>query len=235
MYYIRLFRDRYMHFILLGLLVLAIVFLPGWWTKRILKKHSTEQKDYPGTGGELARHLLDKFQLQHVTVEETESGDHYDPQSKSVRLSKDYLNGKSLTAITVAAHEVGHAIQDGNGDWLLKTRTSAIRISFWIQRLGGVAILAAPALIAISPGAARVAFAIGFISMITGILVHLITLPVEIDASFAKALPILKQGEYIGEDDLQAARSILTACAMTYVSASLASLLQFWRWFRFVR
>jgi Zn-dependent membrane protease YugP len=71
--------------------------------------------------------------------------------------------------------------------------------------------------------------------MITGILVHLITLPVEIDASFAKALPILKQGEYIGEDDLQAARSILTACAMTYVSASLASLLQFWRWFRFVR
>jgi Zn-dependent membrane protease YugP len=70
---------------------------------------------YPGTGAELARHLLDRFDMKHIKVETTERGDHYDPETKAVRLTPDKFSGKSLTAVTVAAHEVGHAIQDHTG------------------------------------------------------------------------------------------------------------------------
>ncbi|MFO0776592.1 MAG: zinc metallopeptidase, partial [Nitrospira sp.] len=101
--------------VLLLLIVVAVVVGPQLWTRRVFAKHSTPRPDFPGTGGELARHLLNRFDLQHITVEPTQVGDHYDPVSKTVRLTPAILDGKSLTAITIAAHEVGHAIQDHLG------------------------------------------------------------------------------------------------------------------------
>ena len=100
-------------FYILGMIAIAIlIFGPSYWVKYTLEKYSQPDDRYPGTGGELARILLDWAQLQAVRVEVTEQGDHYDPIEKVVRLTADKFNGKSLTAITVAAHEVGHAIQD---------------------------------------------------------------------------------------------------------------------------
>ncbi len=110
-----------MTYIFVLAIFLLLMFLPQWWVKYIMQKYNRSINALPGTGGELAQHLIDQYQLP-VSLETTEQGDHYDPQTKTVRLSPQYFNGKSLTAIAIAAHEVGHAIQDHKQDQLLKLR-----------------------------------------------------------------------------------------------------------------
>ena len=78
-------------------------------------------------------------------------------------------------------------------------------------------------------------FLVALITLSIPIFLHLLTLPVEFDASFNKALPLLKQGRYIPESDYKAARQILLACALTYVAAALTDLLNIWRWIRVLR
>jgi Zn-dependent membrane protease YugP len=82
--------------------VFALVFGPGWWVRNDMSRYSEPQDRYDGTGGELARHLLDSHDLQHVKIEETSKGDHYDPLEKVNHLTPDKLNGRSLTAVTDA-------------------------------------------------------------------------------------------------------------------------------------
>jgi len=172
-----------------------------------------------------------------VTVEKTESGDHYDPTDKVVRLSDDKFDGKSLTAITVAAHEVGHAIQHSNGYPPFQLRQRIVSIAIGAEKAGAIAMFALPfiALVSRSPRLGLIMFIIAISSMLIGTLVHFITLPVEWDASFKRALPILKEGKYISESEMQHAHKILTAAALTYVSGSLASLLNLGRWIAILR
>ena len=223
--------------ILLLLIVLAILLGPQLWTKRVFAKYRGHREDYPGTGGDLARHLLDRFNLPHVKVETTEVGDHYDPMAKVVRLTPDNFGGKSLTATTVAAHEVGHALQDQAGYKPLQERTRLIRVAQGAQKMGAVVMIGIPIVAALtrSPAGGLLVFLAGLATMSIGALVHLITLPVEWDASFRRALPVLEQGHYISRDDLQGARRILTAAALTYVAASLGGLLNIWRWITLLR
>ena len=223
--------------ILLLLIVLAILLGPQLWTKRVFAKYRGHREDYPGTGGDLARHLLDRFNLPHVKVETTEVGDHYDPMAKVVRLTPDNFGGKSLTATTVAAHEVGHALQDQAGYKPLQERTRLIRVAQGAEKMGSVVMIGIPIVAALtrSPAVGLLVFLAGLATMSIGALVHLITLPVEWDASFRRALPVLEQGHYISRDDLQGARRILTAAALTYVAASLGGLLNIWRWITLLR
>ena len=116
-----------MTFIVIIVVVLLIIFGPGIWVQRVLAKYSKPDDRYAGTGAELARHLLDKHGLQSVAVEASELGDHYDPVEKAVRLTQDKFDGHSLTAITVAAHEVGHALQDQSNFAPLRWRTRLVR------------------------------------------------------------------------------------------------------------
>lgn len=223
-----------MFWIVIFLLALLLLVGPQFWTQRILKKYSAPRNDFPGTGGELAQHLIDKYQL-NVKLETTPAGDHYDPQTKTVRLLEQNFNGKSLTAVATAAHEVGHAIQHHQGMKLLLARTPLAKFAFVVERLAQIALISAPVFLSFIPVAGRLALLVAVIGMIASTIVHLVTLPVEFDASFGKALPILKEGEYINADDHKAAKRILLACALTYVSAALASLLNIWRWLRFLR
>ena len=110
------------------LIVLALIFGPTLWVKLVMRWYSSEKPEMPGTGGELAKHLIKRFSLKDVEVEVTELGDHYDPIEKKVRLLPEHYESKSLTAIAIAAHEVGHAIQDQQGDKRLATRTKMIPI-----------------------------------------------------------------------------------------------------------
>ena len=226
-----------MRLVLLLIIVGIIVFGPQLWTRRVFAQHSVPRPDYPGTGAELARHLLDQLDLQHIKVEATELGDHYDPEAKAVRLTPDKFNGKSLTAITVAAHEVGHAIQDQAGYQPFTDRTRLVRVAQGAEKLGGIVMLGIPiaATLAQSPVAGVVVLVAGMATMGIATLVHLVTLPVEWDASFRRALPILQQRNYLSPQDERGARRILTAAALTYVAASLASLLNLWRWIAFLR
>ncbi len=224
--------------IILGVvLILVVVFGPQWWAKKIFAKYSVEQTDIRGTGGELAQHLIQSLEITGVSVEETELGDHYDPQSEVVRLSPENFNGKSLTSIAVAAHEVGHAIQDKESSSLLKNRTRWVKFAQVTDKLGSIAIISMPfvALITRIPAIAGLMIMLAIGSMLVGTIVHFITLPVELDASFKKALPILKNGQYIQPADEKAIHSILKAAAYTYVAASLASLLNLTRWIAILR
>jgi len=226
-----------MPYIILIIAILLLVFGPQWWAQWTFRRYGKERKEIPGNGAELARHLLKKMQITDVGVEMTDKGDHYDPQSRTVRLSESNLNGRSLTAVAVAAHEVGHAIQHNHNEGLLNTRTRLVRVALVAQRVGAGFMFAIPIITAVTrvPQSGLLMFVIGIISMSMASVVHLITLPVEWDASFNKALPLLKHGGYISEEDEAAVRRILRAAALTYVAASLASLLNLARWARFFR
>lgn len=226
-----------MPFILLAIVIILLIVGPGIWVKRILAKHKTPRDDLNGSGSELAEHLIERFQLTDVEVKPTATGDHYNPVDKTINLSDEVHQGKSLTAVAVAAHEFGHALQDAQGDTALKARTSLVSTTQIIQRMAGIAIFIMPVLFLV-PGFAAIArplfiFIIG--SMFLSTLIHFITLPVEFDASFGKALPILQEGNYLSAPDLAIARKILLACALTYVSQALLSTLSLRNWIRLLR
>lgn len=227
-----------MHIILLIVLLLAVVFGPQLWAQYTFRRYAKPRDDIPGNGAQLARHLLKTLDMDHVKVEETRPNqDHYDPRDKAVRLSPDNYTRNSLTAITVAAHEVGHAIQDHRNEPMHALRGKLVGIAGHIQKIGAGILVLMPiiALVTRSPAIGLLTLLAGITSMAVATIVHLITLPVELDASFNKALPLLFKGNYIEEKDRPAARRILRAAALTYVAASLASLLNLWRWIAILR
>ena len=226
-----------MIYVIVIVAVLALIYGPQLWVQWVLNRHNRRPEgNFPGTGGELARHLLDRYDLGEVRVEISDLGDHYDPLERAVRLTRDKYEGRTLTAITVAAHECGHAFQHAAAEPMFIWRTRLARISVYAQRLGSFLLFAAPLSVLVTklPAAAVFNVAGAFLIMGFAVVMHLLTLPVEIDASFKKALPLLGSG-YLDKKQMPAARSILRAAAMTYVAASLASLLNFWRWLAVLR
>ncbi|MGP8290412.1 zinc metallopeptidase [Vreelandella zhanjiangensis] len=221
--------------VLLIVLLLAVFILPNVWAKWVLKRHQHGRDDYPGTGAELAEHLLRRLGVDEVSVERTEFGDHYDPETRCVRLSPDHYDGRSLTAVTVAAHEVGHAIQHHQGYAPLLARSRLVGVAQKAEKMGAILMMAAPFLFLLTrvPGGLALVIGMAVISFGTAALVHLVTLPVEFDASFNRALPLLK--DYVPPCDMAGARHVLTACAFTYVAASLASMLNLGRWLVILR
>jgi uncharacterized protein len=219
------------------LLLFAAVFGPQWWVRHMLAKHAADRPDLPGTGAELARHLLDEAGLQQVTVEQTDLGDHYDPDALAVRLTPPHHDGRSISAVAVAAHEVSHAVQHARGEPAFKRRYHLVKNLTWIDRVASVILLLAPVVFAFvrAPSLLILQLVAGLALLAIRIVVHVTTLPVEFDASFGKALPVLARGRYLGAGDLPAARDVLKAAAYTYVAAALATLLDIARWFRILR
>ncbi|GEM81375.1 zinc metallopeptidase [Vibrio superstes] len=228
-----------MFWIVILLIIAICVFLPSLWVKHVMEKYRQPADRYrnKGSGSELARHLLDSSGLNSIKVEETSAGDHYDPTDKAVRLTPDNYSGYSLTAVTVAAHEVGHAIQDSRGEALFLARQKLVKTAIVGERIAGMMLVAAPIILVLTrvPQAGALTMLIGIVSMALSTLVHLVTLPVEFDASYGKALPILKEGGYLHDGDLEHAEKILKAAALTYVAASLTSLLNLGRWIAVLR
>jgi uncharacterized protein len=220
-----------------GVLFLALIFGPQLWIRRVMAQHGAERADLPGTGGELARHLLDAAELSGVAVELTGDGDHYDPEARAVRLTPQHHDGRSVAAVAVAAHEVSHAVQHARGEPAFARRFNLVRRLIWIERAASVILLATPLvfLAVKSPALAVLQIVAGVSLLAIRIAVHAVTLPVELDASFDKALPALTRGRYLVAGDLPAARSVLTAAALTYVAAALAALIDVGRWLRVLR
>jgi len=223
--------------ILLVPLVLLVAWAPAWWVRHTMNKYSRPEDRYPGTGAELARELLDRHGLQHVAVEATRDGDHYDPATRTVRLSPNNHDGRSLTAVTVAAHEVGHAVQHATGYAPLRLRGSLVAFTRYGQRIGAWLLVAIPVitLLARHPAPGILFFLAGVLSMGLAALVHFLTLPTELDASFRRAMPMLREGGYLHPPDYPHAQRILKAAAYTYLAQSLMSLLNIASWFRFLR
>ena len=212
--------------------ILALIFGPSFWVKYVMRRHSSEKTEIPGTGGELAKHLIERFSLKDVEVEVTDIGDHYDPIEKKVRLLPQNYESKSLTAIAIAAHEVGHAIQDHQGDRRLAARTKIAPIVDKVARWSVAIISLSPVIGIITrhPMPFSLLLLLGLSGFIARMMIHLVTLPIEFDASFSKALPILREGNYVSQSNEKAVRQILRAASLTYVSAALADILNLGRW-----
>jgi Zn-dependent membrane protease YugP len=227
-----------MPILILILLLFAVVLGPGLWVRSVMNKYSQPADRYRFTGRELARRLLDELGMSHVGVEQTQAaGDHYDPVSRCVRLSPDHYGGRSLTAVTVAAHEVGHAIQHEKRFGPLTWRTQLVGLVRPLEQLGAGLMIASPLIAAVSrsPSVMGLALLGGMLTLLLGVLVHGFTLPTEFDASFGRALPLLEHKQVLHRGDERHARRILTAAALTYVSAALMSLLNVGRWFALLR
>src|SRR5437588_502599 len=168
-----------------GLLFLALLFGPQLWIRRVMAQHGAERPDLPGSGAELARHLLDEADLRAVTVELTGDGDHYDPDARAVQLTPQHHDGRSVSAVAVAAHEVSHAVQHARGEPAFTRRFELVRKTIWVDRVASGVLLAAPLVFIVVKVPALFALQIvaGIALLATQIVVHVVTLPVEFDAS----------------------------------------------------
>ena len=222
-----------MLFAILLIVLAGCVYLPSLWVRWVMHKHSETIEDMPGTGGELAEHLLSKFEMTDHKVEQTApNADHYDPGAKAVRLSPDNFSGRSLTAIAVSAHEVGHALQHHRNEEIFKLRSRYVPTAKRLERVGIMLLYALPVvgLVVKAPAAIMALIGLSLTLQLAGALSYLVVLPEELDASFNKALPILAQGEYIQPHHEDAVRAVLKAAALTYFAAALANVLNIGRW-----
>lgn len=220
-----------------AILFILLIYGPFLWVKFVLWRHSNDIDGMPGTGGELAQHLVERFKLDGVEVELGEvNQDHYNPSEKIIALSPNVYNGKSLTAIAVAAHEVGHAIQFTRNEPVSLLRTRYLSKALTIKKIGTGIMVSIPiiTLVLRVPHIMLFAVVIGVVTMLSSALMYMAILPEEYDASFNKALPILKEG-YIPSKHMPAIRQVLTAAALTYFAGALADILRLWRWLRVIR
>lgn len=176
------------------------------------------------SGVEVARQILDANGLSHVHVVETkgELTDHYDPSRKVVRLSREIFQGESIASVSVAAHECGHAIQDKEGYFFMKIRSTLVPIVNFITYIGyGVSILS---LFLGVIGYLKV----GIFMILTSLIFQLVTLPVEFDAS-KRALTQLEKLHILDEKEKNGAYDMLKAAALTYIASFVSSILNLLR------
>ena len=200
------------------IIFLFILFVaPIIWYNYIFKKNDKILINMPFNGFEFGRELLQEHNLDDVKIESTKLGDHYDLINKKVMVLEDRLEKKSLTSITIICHEIAHAIQHKENYKPLKRRNVIIKSTAWITQLGsGILLIGFPIIFATgSYGFIKICLAVAGLSLLISALIHIITLDVEIDASFNKAYPIIKQK--VPAEYHQACRSILLAAAFTYV------------------
>ncbi len=201
------------------------MFIPSLWVNYILKKYNKILPDMPFTGKELGNKILEEQKLNNVSINPIRQLDHYNPIDKKIHISDDKLNKKSITSIAVVAHEIGHAIQDKENYKPLKLRQSLIERTIVFQRIGSfLLIIGLPSIFAFtkSPFITFVAALVIMGCLTTNVLIHLITLPVEFDASFKRALPILTK--YVPKENMYQCKSVLRAAALTYLAQSIVSI-----------
>ena len=222
-----------MLYAILTIVLVILVYVPQLWVRRTMKQFSEDLVDMPGTGGELAEHLIERFKLDGIVVEQTDEGrDHFDPTAPAVRLSPSNYEGKSLKAVAVATHEVGHAIQYHRRERIFELRRKYIPLAMGFRKAGELLLLAIPVLAILikAPALIVMAVVISLVLQLIGAMAYLIMLPEEWDASFNKALPILIEGGYIQEQQVFAVRKLLKAAAFTYFASALASIVHLGRW-----
>lgn len=205
----------------IGFLITLIAQLGINETYKKYKKTNNQNKI---SGFEVARKILDENELQDVKLESVngELSDHYDPTKKVIRLSNDIYNGKTIAAISVAAHECGHAIQDKVDYKFMKIRSSLIPIVNLISYAGYFTVF-----ISLIFGVLGYIY-VGIITILASLIFQLVTLPVEFDAS-KRALKELEKYELIQNEEIKGSRAMLKAAAFTYVASVISTIMSLLR------
>lgn len=206
------------------MLLLPAVLLAIYAQSRVQSSFARYSEIYASRGVSaeiVSRRLLDNFGLQNVRIERVRGNltDHYDPRSKVLRLSDSVSGNSSIAAIGVAAHEVGHAVQDKEGYAPLRFRNSLVPV----VNIGSTAaiplfflgiLMSVPSLVNVG------------ILLFSGVVIfHLVTLPVEFDAS-SRALKLLAGTGTLNQQEIAGAKKVLDAAALTYVAATLMAVMQ---------
>lgn len=188
------------------------------------KKYSGVKNNKNISGSEIARIILDKNGLSNIYVVETAGDltDHYDPSRKVVRLSKNIYHGTSIASISVAAHEVGHAIQDKEGYSFMRIRSFLVPFVNLTTYLGYFGLI-----ISIFAGITGY-LKVSIIVLLASLLFQLVTLPVEFDAS-NRAKKQLNDLGVVNSDEANGVKTMLFAAALTYVASFLSNILQLLR------
>ena len=205
--------------------------LPVVWLNYVFKKNDEILPNMPFNGIEFGNQLIKELELKDVSLEKTLIGDHYDLDQRKVKVGEDRLKKKSLTSISIICHEIGHAIQHSENYTPLITRTKLVKNTLWINKIAfaiiyvGLPIIFATGYLPLI----KVCILLVLLSLFIGVVIHLVTLEVELDASFNKAMPIIQKK--IPEVYHDSCRSILRAAAFTYVVGvfkNLISLRMIW-------
>lgn len=207
--------------LLLIILIISLPLISQLYITVTYKKTSNIEFRSDTTGYDVARNILDKNGLNNILVVETNGTltDHYDPTRKVIKLSKDIYHGNSVASASVAAHEVGHAIQDKEGYTFLKIRHAIFPVVSFLDRISYIVIFLGFLLEYMN----LVYF--GIFAVGAGVLFQIITLPVEINAS-KRAIKELKSLNLTTDRTENLSKNMLTATALTYVASTLAEILQ---------
>ncbi|MDQ0257454.1 Zn-dependent membrane protease YugP [Evansella vedderi] len=207
------------------LIYIAILMLIPLWAqskvKSAYKKYSQVASSSGMTGAQVARKILNDNGLYDVTVEPVKGQltDHYDPRAKAVRLSEQNYYGNSIAGAAVAAHEVGHALQDEEGYAFLRFRHALVPVANFGSNFSFILILAG---ILMSASGMLLA---GIVLMSAAVLFQLVTLPVEFNASNRAMEQIVSAG-VIRNDEERETKKVLNAAALTYVAAALVAVME---------
>lgn len=207
--------DIILILLIIGLPLLAQIFIKISYENNSRIKNSKEL-----TGYDVARKILDKNGLNDLLIVETNGylTDHYDPNRKVIKLSRNIYGNDTISSMAVAAHEVGHAIQDKEGYFFLRLRTFIFPIVSFISRMSWLVILIGFFFEIVN------AIYLGIIIVSASVIFELVTLPVEINASKRAIKELNSLNLITGEEDK--VKNVLTAAALTYVAGTLAEILQ---------
>jgi uncharacterized protein len=192
--------------------------------KSTYRKYSEEYAAVGMSGAEVARRILDANGLSEVAVEETPGmlSDHYDPRTKTVRLSTNNYYGNSIAGTAVAAHEVGHAIQDAEDYSFLRFRHTLVPVANFSSNLSWVFLM-----IGLFASMANMLL-VGIMLLSAGVVFQLVTLPVEFNAS-NRAMAQLNGLSLLSSGEERKAKKVLDAAALTYVAAAAVAVLELLR------
>lgn len=218
-----LFDPRYMMFMLPAFLLMMIV---QWYVQSAYRRWSQVPARSRLTGAEAAQRLISAGGLYGVRIEGVQGNltDHYDPSEKVLRLSSGVYNSSSVAALAIAAHELGHAIQDKEGYFPLRLRAAMVPAVNIGSYLGWILIV-----LGILIQAAQIAW-LGVLVFSLGALFALATLPVELNASARARQLLVTSGIISGDDEQRGVNNVLNAAAMTYVAALITAVLQLLYW-----
>lgn len=217
------FDPRYMMFMLPAFVLMMLV---QWYVSSAYKRWSRVPARSRITGAEAAQRLIMRGGLYGVQIEGIQGNltDHYDPRSKTLRLSRGVYDSNSVAALAIAAHELGHAMQDKEGYAMLKLRSAIVPAVNIGSYLGWILII-----IGILLQMTQIAW-LGVIVFSGGALFALVTLPVELNASARARRLLAETGIILGEDEMKGVNHVLNAAALTYVAALITAILQLLYW-----
>lgn len=218
-------------FVLASLAILLIALGPAAWVNEVIRRYDLERSDFPGNAGELACHLLRQANLREVKLSVSESDNRYQVRTRTILLKPEIIQGRSLSAVAIAAHEVGHAIQHHIGYRPIVCRDHLLGILQYTEKAAATILVVTPfvAVLTQLPLLGAGMFISGVALFGVSVLTQALALPVEFDASFNRALPILMCG-YLDLTDLGASKRILRAYSLAGVASALANTVNFWYW-----